>query len=154
MVRLRYLDCPAAVTESVMSSLQGTLRNSDVVYLRNKTGKFHTCSKHASGHSYCVVPTPLTWKTCFLSSMCLEGRRVFGNASYKVHKYDVYSHLTHTGSISSQTRQRFPSYQDQRRARIDALFYRVLFSSFLNSRELKATLKFLRLQILWKINFD
>ena len=76
------------------------------------------------------------------SNVCIEGRLVFGNASFKVYKYDVYCHLTLTGSMSSQTRQRFPSYQDQRRARIDALFYRVLFSSFLNSRDLKATSKF------------
>ena len=58
MVRLRYLDCPTAVTESVMSSLHGTLGNSKVVYLRNKTGKIHICNKRILKVAIHIVSFP------------------------------------------------------------------------------------------------
>jgi len=56
--RLRYIDCPTAVTESVMSLLHGTLRNSDAVYLRNKTDKIRTCNKRILQVAIHIVSFP------------------------------------------------------------------------------------------------
>jgi hypothetical protein len=68
MVRLRYLDGLTAITELVMSSLNGNLRNSDVVYLRNKTGKIHTCNKRILQVFIHIVSLPRHWH----GNMCFQ----------------------------------------------------------------------------------
>lgn len=56
--------------------------------------------------------------------------------------------------MSSQTRQYFLLYQVQYQAQIDTLFCSMLCWFSLSSCSLVAALKFSKLEIFWKIDFD